>query len=406
MRINRKQFLKTAGLAASAVPASSSLRAQAPQTGAPLGLGLIGCGNRGSALAQAATKPGQDMNARVVAVCDIYEPRLERAAQRFSARYYRRSAELVNDPSVNAVIVGTPDRLHVYHALEAIRAGKDVYCEKPITHWQQFDKLKELVAEVRRTKAVFQMGAQRLADPVWRQAAELIARGDIGKPVHVQMGYFRLGDSGERGMPIEDPNARPGASLDWEAFQGDAPRRPFSITRFFQWRMYMDYSGGPITDNNVHFIALMIKALGLKFPRKVAALGGRYLFNGERDVPDTFDTIFEYPQGLNFTFLGTYCNDTGLETVVRGTEGTLRVEEMGLVANPLRTSKKPRREMVRQDMTAEHMRDFLRCVRTREKPQGDIELGYAVQTALTMAMLSYTESKIARFDPDTETIRL
>jgi predicted dehydrogenase len=404
MPLSRKQFLKTAGLAASAASASAS--AQSPPARS-VGLGLIGCGNRGSYLAQSASELGKHGEAaKVVAVCDIYEPRLERTAQRFSAKYYRRSAELVRDPAVNAVLIGTPDRLHVYHALEAIRAGKDVYCEKPITHWQQFDKLKELVVEVRRSKAVFQMGAQRLADPVWRQTAELIQRGDIGKPVHVQMGYFRLGDSGERGMRIDDPNARPGPSLDWEAFQADAPRRPFSITRFFQWRMYMDYSGGPVTDNNVHFIALMVKALGVTFPSKVAALGGKYFFNGERDVPDTFDTIFEYPQGLNFTFLGTYCNDTGLDTLIRGTEGTVRVEEMGLVSNPLRGSKKPRREMVRQDMTAEHIRDFLRSVRTREKPQGDIELAYAVQTALTMAMLSYTESKVARFDPDTEQIRL
>jgi len=400
--MNRKQFLQFAG-------AAGALAASAPATQAPdrkpAGVGLIGCGTRGTYLGQTVQNLGKlGEGARIVAVSDIYQPRLERAATRFSAKYYKNYAELIRDPDVTAVVVATPDRVHVFNALEAVRAGKDVYCEKPITHWQQFDKLKELVREVRSRNVVFQMGAQRLADPVWRQAASLVARGEIGKPVHAQMGYFRLGDSGERGMPIDDPNAQPGPGLDWEAFQADAPRHPFSVARFFQWRLFMDYSGGPCTDNNVHFIALMVKALGAGFPKAVAALGGKYQFNGEREVPDTFDTIFTYPEGMNFTFLGSYSNDTGLPTVIRGTEGTITCEEAGLVSQPLKGVKKPRREMVRADMTLEHMRDFVRAVHTREKPQGDIELAYRVQTALIMAMRSYVEGKVARFNPETEEI--
>jgi predicted dehydrogenase len=405
--MNRKQFLQSmggAGAVAAAPTSGVAAAAQAPSE-KRIGVGLIGCGTRGTALGAALGLLGtQGEAAGMVAVSDIYQPRLERAATRYSARYYKDYRELVRDPEVNAVIVATPDRVHVYAALEAIRAGKDVYCEKPVAHWQQFDKLKELVKEARAHKTVFQMGSQRLADPMWRHAEAHIRSGGIGKPVHVQMGYFRLGDGGERGMPIEDPNAQPGPSLDWEAFQADAPPRPFSITRFFQWRLYMDYSGGPVTDNNIHFIALMVKALGVGMPSAVASLGGRYQFGGERDVPDTFDTIFQYP-GLNFTFMGTYSNDTGTDTLIRGTEGTIKLEEFGMTSQPLTTSRKGRRDMTRQDMTADHMRDFLRCVRTREKTQGDIELAYAVNTAVIMAMRSYNEGKVARFDPETETIR-
>jgi predicted dehydrogenase len=161
---------------------------------------LIGAGNRGSYLATASDrlgKSGEDLE--IVAVCDIYQPRRERIATRFKAKEYKRSADLVRDPDVDVVVIATPDRLHAYHALEAIRAGKDVYSEKPVTHWQQFELLKELVKAVREHKAVYQMGTQRLADPVWRQTAEALRKGSIGKPVHVQMGYFRRGDSGEAG---------------------------------------------------------------------------------------------------------------------------------------------------------------------------------------------------------------
>jgi len=400
----RRQFLTALG-ATSAAPSTASSQAAAP--GKKINVGLIGCGNRGSYLASAAKELGkQGEPVDVVAVCDIYQPRLERLSTKLSARYYKDSRELVGDREVNAVIVATPDRLHAYHALEAVRAGKDVYSEKPATHWQQFALLKELVREVRAAKAVYQMGTQRLSDPIWRQTEAMIRRGDIGKPMHAQMGYFRLGDSGERGMPIDDPNAQPGPDLNWKAFLADAPDRPFDVSRFFQWRMYLDYSGGPCTDNDVHFLALIIKALGAGFPRKAVALGGRYVYSGAREVPDTFDMVFEYPEGLNLTFLGTYGNDSGMETIIRGSEGTWTLPKAEATAEPLARSGKPRREFGRIDVNREHLRDFLHCVQTRQQPQGSIELAYRTQVALIMAMRAFMESKVAYFDPDKEEIRL
>lgn len=399
----RRTFLR-ASVAAGSLAASQGETATGDKR---IGVGLIGCGGRGSYLGRITQQLGQQGEpVQLTAVCDVYRPRLERAVKNFSVKAYRDASELVGDPNVTAVIVATPDRLHASHSLMAARNGKAVYCEKPIAHWQQFDQVKELVQEVRRTGIVFQMGTQRLADPIWRQAAEAVRRGDIGKPVHVQMGYFRRGDSGERGMPIDDPNARPGPDLNWDAFLADAPSVPFTPSRFFQWRMYMDYSGGPCTDNDVHFLALMIKALGVKFPKRVVALGGKYIYNGEREVPDTFDMIFEYPEGLNLTFLGTYGNDHGLDTVVRGTEATLRFGSADAEVEPLEGSAKRRRTLARLDVNLEHLRDFFQCVRTNRRPQGDIDLAYYTQVALIMAMRSFVDRKIASFDPATEQIRL
>jgi predicted dehydrogenase len=404
----RRDFLQNICGAAAGVAATPSLGAQ-DATRKPVRIGLIGCGARGTQNAQTAAqlgKAGEDT--QITAVCDIYQPRLERVSTQFSARPYTIARGLTRDPNVDAVIVATPDRHHIEHALEAIRAGKDVYCEKPVAHWQQFEQLKELVHEVRQSGRVFQMGTQRLADPIWKQAAELIKRGEIGKPAHVQMGYCRRGDSGERGMPIDDPQAKPGVGLDWEAFLGDAPRRPFSVNRFFQWRLYMDYSGGPCTDNNVHFVALMVKALGVNFPVQVVALGGKYAYakDAEREVPDTFDMVAQYAEGLNLTFMGTYANDTPVETVIRGTKGSMRFQEAGLISEPLAGVPHSRREIPHLKVGIEHMRDFLRCVRTRERPQGDIDLAYHVTTMLIMAMRSYVERKVASFDPEREQIRL
>ncbi|MEK7406246.1 MAG: Gfo/Idh/MocA family oxidoreductase [Acidobacteriota bacterium] len=405
MSADRRQFLTSFAAGASLSTGQPEIAARAR----PIGVGLIGCGGRGSHLAQ-TTRQLKEMGgpAGIVAVCDIYQPRLERAATRFSARSYKESRDLVRDPNVDAVIVGTPDRLHVHHALEAVRAGKDVYCEKPLTHWAQFDKLKELVHEVRRRKVVFQVGTQWCSDPIWERAAEQIRKGAIGKPVHAQTGYFRQGDSGERGMPIDDPNAQAGRGLDWDAFQSDAPRRSFSVSRFFQWRMYADYSGGPVTDLYPHPLSRVLKALGVTFPKRVVAVGGRYQFNGERDVPDTFDLLIEYPQGLTVAVLGTICNSTMIDTVIRGTEATITLSESaGLAIEPQPNAQRRRAQISSaRNYEQDHLRNFFECIRTRAKPYADIELGYATQLPLIMAMMSHLEGKTAWFDADQERIRM
>jgi len=403
---SRRKFL--GGLAGSAAAANAGAALQSGVSGSRLGIGLIGCGGRGSHLASVVTELGrnQGVPADIVAVCDVYRPRRERAAQRFNARAYALPSELLRDPKVDGVIVATPDRVHVYNALEAVRASKAVYCEKPITHWQQFDQLKQLVREVRERHALFQIGAQWTSDPLWLRAADLVKQGYIGKPVHAQCGYFRHGDQGERGMPIDDPNARPGPDLNWDAWQADAPQRPFTASRLFQWRMYIDYSGGPSTDLYPHPMTRLFKVIGVNLPKRVVAVGGKYVYDGGRDVPDTFDLLIEYPENLTVAVLGTICNEYGLDSVVRGTEATLSFDRGGFVIEPQQRSSKHRVPAGTDRTELDHMRNYLECIRTRKTPNADIELAYRVQVPLIMAMRSFVEGKVAYFDAATETIRL
>ena len=400
---SRRRFL--GGLAAGAAAPAARTAAAAAQ--GKLGVGLIGCGTRGSHLASVLRGlAGEGEQADIVAVCDIYQPRRERAAQRFGARPYSKASDLLADPAVNGVIIATPDRVHVYNALEATRAGKDIYCEKPLTHWKQFDKLKELVREVRARKNIVQVGAQWVSDPVWLRAAEVVRQGGIGRPTHAQCGYFRFGDGGERGMPVEDPNASPGPGLNWDAFQADAPQRPFSVSRYFQWRMYMDYSGGPSTDLYPHPMTRLFKVLVVNFPHKVVAVGGKYVYDGERDVPDTFDLLIEYPEKLTVAVLGTITNLTGIDTIIRGTEGTLSFQDGGFRIDPGPGSQKGRGGVSLVPQEHDHMRNFVKCMQDRKTPNCDVELAYRVQIPLIMSMMSFTEGKVAYFDSATETIRM
>ena len=160
-----------------------------------------------------------------VAVCDVYGPRVRAAAEKTGGKIYRRYQDLLADPRVDVVCIATPDRHHAQQAIDAVRAGKDVYCEKPLTHWSQFDLAKQLGDEAAKHHRIVQVGTQFVADDAYAQIRQLIAEGIVGKILHVQAAFFRRGDWGER-MDIPDPNAQPGPDLDWEQFLGDGRKLP------------------------------------------------------------------------------------------------------------------------------------------------------------------------------------
>ncbi len=380
-----------------------------------LGIGIIGVGGRGSAhlglLTAMCERP--EYNIKLVAVCDAYGPRLRSAAERSGAKPYRRHQELLADPAVDVVLIATPDRLHMPLALDAIRAGKDLYCEKPMGHWSQFELSKQFYAETVRLKRVVQIGNQGNSSNAWKKVAQLLKEGPVGTVSHVQAGFYRNGDWGER-MPIPDPNARPGPDLDWEAFLGDAPQVPFTVDRFFSWRKYLDYAGGPCTDLFPHVFTPFVSLLGLQIPTRVVASGGIFKYTTyDREVPDTFNMCVDYADHkLTVNLTCTLVNDYQTEPAIRGDGGTITLQnpvwEEGfdsVTVTPMKGS--PR--VVKGDKpntTLLHWENLLHCVRTREKPVSDVEFGFHVQTALDMAMLSFLEEKVARFGPGHEGILL
>ena len=406
----RRDFLRSASATAAGLAAGVSLSRSVPaQTGANerIGVGCIGCGGRMGAhmgIIEALRNEGWPLE--IVAVADVYRPRLDAAVARTKAKPYRDHRELVEDPAVDIVCIASPDRLHGPQAIDAVLAGKDVLVEKPLVHWSQFDVVKRLTNLVEEKGAVLQCGTQYAADSVWRQARALIEEGAIGKPIFAQCGYFRQGDWGERGMPILDPNAKPGPDLDWDAFLGDAPKCEFSVSRFFRWRMYLDYAGGPPTDLYPHFFTPLAIALDCKFPTRVSAAGGKLFYNHEREVPDTVNIVADYPEGYTVAILGTQVNARGIETCIRGSEATLCFSEPGIQLFGADGNATPIREVPREKPgdAREMWVNFLECVRSREKPLSDVRTQYYVQTAINMGELSLFEGKTAHFDAERERI--
>ncbi len=404
---HRRDFLRTtvaAGAAATAAslwPAPLVMAESAKGANERPGVGFIGTGGRAGAHIGICLGLKAQGRCETVAVCDVYRPRVEAAAKQTGGKIYRNYKDLLADPRVDVVCIATPDRLHAPQAIDAVRAGKDVYCEKPLTHWSQFDLARQLGLETEKHKRIVQVGTQFVADTAYDEARKLLKDGIVGKIVHVQAGYFRRGDWGER-MPVPDPNAKPGPDLDWEQFLGDAPKVPFSVSRFFQWRLWWDYAGGPSTDLLVHVFTPVFRLLDLDFPERVLGGGGNFQY--DREVPDQCNIIADYAGGPSVVLMNSLSNFSGIDTILRGTDGLVKfgdIEHMGpgLRIVPLDKNKKEVNIPFNgAGDTGKLWVNFLDCVKSRQKPFSPIDIAVRVQAPLNMGILSHRENKVARFD--------
>jgi predicted dehydrogenase len=411
----RRQFLQTAAVAGGAAlgfaPRFHLMAQGAKGANGRIGVGFIGVGGRAQAHINIVNGfKGQGI-AEPVAVCDVYRPRLEAAAKKTGgAKMYMEHEALLDDPNVDLVCVATPDRLHAPQTIDALNAGKDVYCEKPLTHWCQFELAKQIEAAAKKNGKLVQVGTQHMADDNYPEIIKLIRDGIIGKPVHVECSYFRRGDWGER-MRIPDPHAKPGPDLIWERFLGDAPKVEFSVSRFFQWRMYWDYAGGPATDLLVHTFTPIFCVLELDYPQRVFGGGGTFQYN--REVPDQCNIIADYPDGPSVVMTNSLSNHVPADTVIRGTDGIITWamlqggKQYGVRIVPFAKGKQEiRMPWKGQGDTGRLWLDLLECVKTREQPKCSIGMAVRVQAPLSMGILSHRDSKVALFDFDTESITM
>lgn len=410
---SRRKLLSGAASAAAAWSVvSTSARSYGRILGANdrLGIGYIGTGSRAGAHMKIGLELRDEGACELAAVCDVYGPRVRDAAALTGGKIYRNYRELLADPRVDAVCVATPDRHHAQQTIDAVRAGKDVYCEKPLTHWSQFELAKQVGEEAAEYGRIVQVGTQFVADEAYAQVRKLIADGVVGKIMHVHAAYFRRGDWGER-MKVPDPQAVPGPELDWEQFLGDAPRVDYSVSRFFQWRMYWDYAGGPATDLLVHTFTPSFCMLDLGYPQRVLGGGGRFEY--DREVPDQCNILIDYEGGPSVVLMNSLSNNYGGKHVLRGTDGVIEFEtgdRSGTGVRILPFSKNGKQEIhipwQGAGNTGKLWRNFIDCVHSRKEPYCPVALGVRVQAPLIMGILSHRENKVARFDKTSQQIVL
>ncbi len=327
MEITRRNLLKAGALLA-ATPAAR------PAANDRIAVGVIGTGARGQELMDALQA---DPRAEIVALVDAYQGRLERAMSRVKggaarAKIYPTHHELLAEKSIDAVVVAIPDHLHRGVVLDALAAGKDVYCEKPLTYTAA--EGPEIIAAARSGKRIVQVGSQGPSSSGERKAKEWIKAGRLGRITMIHAAINRNTASGAWIYPIP-PDASP-KTVNWAMFQGSSGPHPFSLERFFRWRCYQEYSGGIATDLFVHLCTAIHFLMDAKMPARVMAMGELYRWKESRDVPDTLNALLEYPEGFAVNLSSSFNNELNAEASfkVLGTEGSITIGGDGLVFYP------------------------------------------------------------------------
>ncbi len=427
--LDRRVFLKTAAGVGAALGAANQMfgaRPAAKQATRIIGandrinLGFIGTGGRGTYLLKSFAKNGETENScQIVAVCDVYEKRKRMNAEQYKVPGFLDYREVLARPDVDAVVIATPDHWHGKIALEAMDAGKDVYLEKPMSH--TIEEAKQLSATVRETKRILQVGSQTTTADQWHKAKKAIADGAIGQMISSQGSYHRNSKEGEWNWDIDKDASDKGTGenyIDWKTWLGPAPKRPFDADRFFRFRKYWDYSGGIATDLFFHVVApLNICWSEPQYPSRVSAMGGIYIFKDEREVPDTFNLMADYPKGHSLILSSSMANSRHIPGLIRGHEGTIVMVDHGMFEGKTdHITVTPEMSTIDdaykakfgdaqftipvdpKDAMQAHIGNFLGCIRTREKPTLDVDTALHAQVTISMGVQSYREGRVLYWD--------
>ncbi|MDR3622534.1 MAG: Gfo/Idh/MocA family oxidoreductase [Paludisphaera borealis] len=406
---SRRGFLGTMiGGAAGAAMTGAAMTATAGAKGRVRGandrirFGLIGGGSRGKEILRAAI---QCPNVEPAAVADVYTRRLDEAkAIAPGATTYRDYRALLDDKTIDAVLIATPQHLHALHFVAAIQAGKDVYQEKTMAF--NPNHARRMRNALEGTGRVVQVGMQMNSGDGVRKVREHVTAKDLGDITLVQTHHFRNAAYGGwlRDVP-PDCNLE---HVDWAAFQGEAKAVPFDPQRYINWRFFWDYSGGNVFENMVHTLAFWFGALNLSIPDSVTMTGANYL-SPKMNIPDTFQVSMSHPEKLLFTFTSMFGNGYYGEgrDFLFGNKGTLSYSHSNGNLEVITKGAKPDESKPSagyKDFTGLHMQNFFDCVRSRSEPAVPFELGFRTSIACRMAIDSFRRGTTVRWDPTTEEI--
>ena len=382
MRTTRRRFLRATALGAASLSTaglktSPALGANALGANERLQVAVMGTNGRGSSLASSFARSDR---AQVVAVCDVDERAIAKAQARVagirpgnSPRGEKDIRRLCDDASIDAVVVAAPNHWHAPATILACNAGKHVYVEKPCS--QTAEEGEWMVAVARRHNRIVQMGNQRRSRETIIRAIEAVRSGELGRVYLSRCWYAnRRGPTGKR-----EPAASP-SWLDYELWQGPAPRRPYATnTLHYKWHWFWHWGGGECGNNGVHAIDVSRWGLGVTYPERVIAAGGRYHFNDDQETPDTMTARFEFSNKTAIVWESTSCNRYGPDATAfgitfHGERGTLRLDDRGFKV--FDNANKLVREVEGQEGDGPHIENFIDCIGSGKHPNADIEGGH------------------------------
>jgi predicted dehydrogenase len=427
--MNRRVFSQSAVSAAAASSTMALMSNRAVGANDQVRLGFIGVGNRGCQLLKAfVAQP----DARIVALCDVYAPYLNADYSKVDPRFLNLEKRIPRMPKIegevarfndframlerkdiDAVVIATPDHWHAIQMIQACKAGKDVYVEKPLSI--TIAEGRAMVEAARKYDRIVQVGTHRRSSRLYMQLAEVIRSGAIGKVTVARASYcsnmapLGIGHAAE---------SQPPADLDWDLWLGPRPARSFQSTvmpyKFRWWQLY----SSQVANWGVHYFDLIRWLTGELAPASVSAHGGRFAVDDDRTIPDTTLGIFEHASGMLTEFCLFEANGQpvlgrGAEVELRGTLGTIYANDKGYEIIPERGGQfqdpKPRRkqEQIKAadgDLDQQSARDFLDNVKSRKRPNADVEEGHRSTTFAHLVNLALTTRKRLDWDAQAERV--
>jgi predicted dehydrogenase len=365
-----------------------------------IGLGLIGCGERGLFDMGNFVKTG---TVEVTALCDIWGAQLDKAKQDAPhARAFGDHRALLDSKEVDVALVSTPDHWHVPIAIDALNAGKDVFVEKPLT--LTIEEGPAVVKAARINNRICQVGMQQRSGKHYIEAKqEYIDSGKIGK-VTVARTWWNGNGYHLRRAP-DYLKAKP-QDLDWARYLGRLKWRDWDPQQYWNWRAYLDFGGGQVTDLFTHWIDVVHMFLGSDVPASAVAAGGIYEYKDGRTAPDTINVLLEYPAEFTATFEATLAPGVfGAAVEFGGTKGRLYIDRQHYEFHPAGRNTEPVVVKATSSIDMDHVENFLECVKSRKLPNGDVLAGMRSAQASHLGNIAYMQKRRIDFDPLREAIQ-
>jgi predicted dehydrogenase len=367
-------------------------------------VGVMGTNGRGTELAsEFATQPGSVVRY----VCDVDANNAARCARAVTERQEFEPAtvtdfrHILDDKKVDALVIAAPDHWHAIAAILACKAGKHVYVEKPCCHNPHEGEL--LVQAARKYKRVVQHGTQRRSWPKNVEGVNLARSGGIGR-VLFSRGWYnnkRPGIGKGRSAPVPP-------HLDWALWQGPAPEKEFHDNYVpYNWHWFWNWGTGELGNNGVHGLDMCLWGLGVDFPRRVTAGGGRYFYDDDQQTPDTLSVTYDFGDKGMIVWEGRSCQPHGFEgsgfgAAFYGEEGTVVVDGGGY--RVFDNKGKVAKEVGGNGGNAEHVNNFIECTKTGERPAADIEIGFRSALVCHLGNIAYRTGRTVNLDPATHRI--
>lgn len=391
--MNRRSVLQ----GAAAMSAASYMRVMGAND--RVQLGLIGCGDRGEYVMTVFQKSKQ---VDVTAVCDVYGAKIDKVQQKAAgAKGFNDHRKLLEASNIDAVLIATPDHWHAGCAIDSLNAGKDVYVEKPLT--LTIDEGPPIVKAARVNNRICQVGMQQRSGENYLEAKRLyLDSGKLGKITMARTWWH--GNTYHLRQAPASLQTRP-SNLDWARFLGPVKWRDYDPQQYFNFRAYLDFGGGQVTDLFTHWIDVVHMFMGQDNPISASAAGGVYNYKDGRTAPDTINVLLEYPKEWVATFEATLAPGIkGAAVEMCGTEGKLYITRQGYEFLSAEKGAQPVKVPYAKDQTIDHVQNFLDCCRSRKLPNADVQIGHRSAAASHLGNIAYVQKRRLNYNPDREEI--